>query len=207
MHKDELPPEGEGDRELVLKAAAGDEQAFETLIRRKREKVFWIAYRIIGDEEDARDIAQQTFIRLWKVLDRFKQDQSFDTWLYRITVNLAIDHYRSRGPARESVPLPEGEDLAAEASARRPATGDPRQALAGSELRAIFERLAARLGAKQRAIFVMSQIEGVPTEEIARIMGISHSTVRNHLFQARRTLQEGFRQHYPEYLPKEQDKK
>jgi DNA-directed RNA polymerase specialized sigma24 family protein len=108
MHKDELPPDGEGDRELVLKAASGDEQAFEALIRRKREKVFWIAYRIIGDEEDARDIAQQTFIRLWKVLDRFKQEQSFDTWLYRITVNLAIDHYRSRGPARENVPLPEG---------------------------------------------------------------------------------------------------
>jgi len=206
MHKDELPPDGEGDRELVLKAASGDEQAFEALIRRKREKVFWIAYRIIGDEEDARDIAQQTFIRLWKVLDRFKQEQSFDTWLYRITVNLAIDHYRSRGPARENVPLPEGGDPEPEASARRPATGDPRQALAGSELRAIFDKLAARLGAKQRAIFVMSQIEGVPTEEIARVMGISHSTVRNHLFQARRTLQEGFRQHYPEYLPKGPDK-
>jgi len=124
----------------------------------------------------------------------------------RITVNLAIDHYRSRGPARENVPLPEGGDPEPEASARRPATGDPRQALAGSELRAIFDKLAARLGAKQRAIFVMSQIEGVPTEEIARVMGISHSTVRNHLFQARRTLQEGFRQHYPEYLPKGPDK-
>src|SRR5262245_23438392 len=206
MHKDELPPEGEGDRELVLKAATGDEQAFEALIRRKREKVFWIAYRIVGDEEDARDIAQATFIRLWKVASRFKQDQSFDTWLYRITVNLAIDHYRSRGAARENVPLPEGQEPIPEASAHRPVSGDPDQVLAGTELRAIFDKLAARLGARQRAIFVMSQIEGVPTEEIARIMGISHSTVRNHLFQARRSLQEGFRLHYPEYLPKDPSK-
>ena len=66
-------------------------------------------------------------------------------------------------------------------------------------MKQIFEKLASRLGERQRAIFVLSQIEGMPTEEIARMMGISHSTVRNHLFQARRSLQEGLRLFYPEY--------
>src|SRR5437867_9560042 len=202
MGKDRQPRESsepESDADLALRAAEGDERAFEALVRRKRERVFWIAYRIVGDQEDAREIAQATFVRLWRVLSKYRPDQSFDTWLYRIAVNLAIDLYRVKGPARSSVPLGEGEDLRIEASARPSATGDPLAALTGAELMRIFERLAARLGEKQRAVFVLSQIEGVPTEEIARIMGISHSTVRNHLFQARRSLQESLRRLYPEY--------
>src|SRR5206468_8605077 len=99
-------------------------------------------------------------------------------------------------------PLQEGEEPRVEASARRPSSGDPLEALAGAELRTIFEKLAARLGERQRAIFVLSQIEGMPTEQIAQIMGISHSTVRNHLFQARKSLQEGLRRLYPEYARK-----
>ena len=199
MQEKTQPPDREEDAELVRRAALGEEPAFEALIRRKRERVFWIAYRIVGDEEDARDIAQATFVRLWKVLGKYRPDQSFDTWLYRITVNLAIDHYRSRGPARDTIPLREGEEPRIEASARGAPSGDPLEALAGAELRRIFGTLAARLGEKQRAIFVLSQIEGMPTEQIAKIMGVTHSTVRNHLFQARRSLQEGMRLLYPEY--------
>jgi len=183
---------------LVAQAASGDEQAFEALIRRKRERVFWIAFRIVGDEDEAREIAQLTFIRLWKVLPRYRPEQSFDTWLYRITVNLAIDQYRARGPARETVPLLDEEESTTHTL--RASTGSPLETLAGAELKAIFETLAAKLGERQRAIFVLSQIEGMPTEEIAQIMGISHSTVRNHLFQARRSLQEGLRQSHPEYF-------
>ena len=68
------------------------------------------------------------------------------------------------------------------------------------DVKTIFEGLASKLGERQRAIFVLSQIEGIPTEDIAQIMGISHSTVRNHLFQARRSLQDGLRRSYPEYF-------
>ena len=199
MHDGPQQPEREEDRELVRKAVQGDEEAFEALVRRKRERIFWIAYRIVGNEEDAREIAQTTFIRLWKALGKYDPKQSFDTWLYRITVNLAIDHYRSRGPVKTFEPLEEGERMRPDAQAPGPIASDPLAALTGSELRAIFEKLAARLGEKQRAIFVLSQIEGMPTEEIARVMGISHSTVRNHLFQARRSLQEAIRLLYPEY--------
>lgn len=202
MGKDQQPPEPPGsasDADLVRRAAGGDEAAFETLILRKRERIFWIAFRIVGNEEDARDIAQATFVRLWRVLGKYRADQSFDTWLYRITTNLAIDRYRLRGPARVSVPLEDVGEPRNEPGSGAGSIGDPLAALTGRELGKIFETLAARLGEKQRAIFVMSQIEGLPTEEIARVMGISHSTVRNHLFQARRSLQDGLRQFYPEY--------
>ena len=184
MHDGPQQPEREEDRELVRKAVQGDEDAFGALVRRKRERIFWIAYRIVGNEEDAREIAQTTFIRLWKAIGKYDPRQSFDTWLYRITVNLAIDHYRSRGPVKTFEPLEEGERMRLDAQAPGPIASDPLAALTGSEL---------------RAIFVLSQIEGMPTEEIARVMGISHSTVRNHLFQARRSLQEAIRLLYPEY--------
>ena len=199
MHHEPKPPDAGDDQELVRRAAQGDEKAFEALVRLKRERVFWIANRIIGNEEDARDIAQSVFIRLWKVLPQYDPAQSFDTWLYRITVNLAIDQYRSRGPVKSFSPLEERE--AESRAARAPATagGDPLASLTAADLRTVFERLAARLGEKQRAVFVLSQIEGMPNEEIARAMGISPSTVRNHLFQARRSLQEGLRLLYPEY--------
>ena len=179
------PLEMEPDSELVRKAVQGDEGAFETLVRRKRERTFWIAYRIVGNEDDARDIAQSAFVRLWRVLPKYRPDQAFDTWLYRIVVNLAIDHYRTRGPARATVPLMEDDEPRVEASQRAQPLGDPLEALTGAELGRIFEMLASRLGEKQRAVFVMSQIEGIETEQIAAIMEISQSTVRNHLFQAR----------------------
>ena len=190
----------ETDAELARRSVGGDERAFESLVRRKRERVFWIAYRIVGNEEDARDIAQSTFVRLWRVLPKYDPGQAFDTWLYRIVVNLAIDLYRTRGPARASVPLEDTEEPRTEAGLGGQALGDPLATLTGQELGRIFELLASRLGAKQRAVFVMSQIEGIGTDEIAAIMEITQSTVRNHLLQARRALQEGLRLFYPEYF-------
>lgn len=192
-------PGSEEDHALIARAVQGDEAAFTALVGRKRERVYWIAYRIVGNQDDAREIAQATFVRLWQVLSRYRPGQSFDTWLYRITVNLSIDHYRSRGPMRSQVPL-EGPEALRSGTAVLPAQGaSPLESLASAELGAVFERIAARLGEKQRAVFVLSQIEGMPTEEIARIMGITHSTVRNHLAQARKTLQDALRRLYPEY--------
>jgi len=188
------------DRRLVTAAAEGDESAFSELVRRKRERVFWIAYRIVGDREDARDIAQATFIRLWKVIGRYRPEWSFDTWLYRITVNLAIDLYRSKGPSRLTVPLPGAGEPEPKLSAEMPRAPGPFEDLTRSELGAVFEEIASRLGEKQRAVFVLSQIEGMATEEIAEVMNISHSTVRNHLFQARRALQDSLKRLYPEYF-------
>jgi len=186
------------ERTLIRLSRTGDQRAFEQLVGLKREKAFRIAFNIVGDEDDAKDIAQQAFIRLWSVIGRFDENSRFDPWFFRIVVNLAIDFYRKekRAPATETRT---GED--------DEAGSIPDEALPGAdavvmrtELRRIFNRIAAGLTPQQRAAFTLREIEGVPTEEIARIMGVRASTVRNHLLAARRALQEALKRRYPEYF-------
>jgi RNA polymerase sigma-70 factor (ECF subfamily) len=182
--------------ELIGEAARGDSGAFEELVLRKRERVVRTAYQITGDLEDARDVAQWVFVRLWKVLRRFDPGRRFDTWLYRITVNAAIDFLREKGPRGGLQPLPD--DLQA-----LPAAGAPsaEQSLDLAELQRAFLHLASRLAPKQRAAFVLREIEGLPTAEVARALGVRESTVRNHLLQARRLLREGLEREYPALCP------
>jgi RNA polymerase sigma-70 factor (ECF subfamily) len=184
--------------DLIREAARGDAGAFEELVLRKRERVVRTAYQITGDLEDARDVAQWVFIRLWKVLGRFDPGRRFDTWLYRITVNAAIDLLREKGPRGTLQPLPEDPSAL-------PADGAPsaEHALDLKELQRAFLRLASRLAPKQRAAFVLREIEGQSTEEVARALDIRESTVRNHLLQARRVLREGLEREYPGLVPPE----
>ena len=184
--------------DLIREAARGDAGAFEELVLRKRERVVRTAYQITGDLEDARDVAQWVFIRLWKVLGRFDPGRRFDTWLYRITVNAAIDLLREKGPRGTLQPLPEDPSAL-------PADGAPsaEHALDLKELQRAFLRLASRLAPKQRAAFVLREIEGLPTEEVARALDVRESTVRNHLLQARRVLREGLEREYPGLVPPE----
>ena len=201
------------EQELIRRAAAGDLDAFEAIVARKGERVFWIAYHIVGDEELARDVAQEVFIRLHRVIRRFREGGRFDAWLYRIATNLGIDAFRRERPHREAAAL---EDIAERAApgqgtvlgpgtntapagsggAGESPTGD---ALRGREVRRIYLSLSALLTRKQRLAFVLREIEGLTTAEVAEIMKTRESTVRNHILQARRVLQEGLRRLYPEY--------
>jgi RNA polymerase sigma-70 factor, ECF subfamily len=201
------------EQDLIQRAAAGDLDAFEALVTQKRERVFWIAYHIVGDEELARDVAQEVFIRLHRVIRRFRAGGRFDAWLHRIATNLAIDAFRRERPHRETAALEEmGEPASPGAGAaagrgsdRAPAApGSGRESPAGDllrhrEVRRIFLILSALLSRKQRLAFVLREIEGLTTAEVADIMKTRESTVRNHILQARRILQEGLRRRFPEY--------
>ncbi len=191
------------EQELIRRAAAGDLDAFEELVAHKRERVFWIAYHIVGDEELARDVAQEVFIRLHRVIRRFRAGGRFDAWLYRIATNLGIDAFRRERPHRAAAALEEiGERTApGEGSASGPGT-DPALAASGAasespaadalrrrEVRRIFLTLSALLTRKQRLAFVLREMEGLTTAEVAEIMKARESTVRNHILQARRILQ------------------
>jgi RNA polymerase sigma-70 factor (ECF subfamily) len=181
--------------ELIRAAADGDTEAVGELVRRKREQVVRIAYQVTGDWEDAVDVSQGVFVRLWKGLGRYDPSRRFDTWLYRITVNAAIDLVRSR--ERGLQPLPdEPQELPA-----APGRASAESALDLAELRRAFARLSARLAPKQRAAFVLREIEGMETAEVARIMNVAESTVRNHLLQARRVLRLGLEREYPGLVP------
>ena len=177
-------------------AARGDRKAFEEVVLLRRDAVVRIARRIVGDPEDARDVAQAVFLKLWKVLRRFDVERRFDTWLYRITVNAAIDHLRERGPRGMIQPLPDDPSaLAATGS------GGAAREVDLAQLRRAFLHLAAELAPRQRAVFVLREIEGLDTPEIARVLGVADSTVRNHLLQARQILRRGLVRDYPGLVP------
>jgi RNA polymerase sigma-70 factor (ECF subfamily) len=178
--------------DLIRAAAGGDRRAFEDLVLKKRDRVVRTAFQITGNLEDAKDVAQGVFLRLWRVLQRFDLTKRLDTWLYRITVNAAIDSLRERGPKGILQALPDdaGERL------RDPGSG-PDAAYDLKQLQGAFFRLAARLAPRQRATFILKEIEGLETAEIARTLGVTESTVRNHLLQARRILRQGLNRDYP----------
>ena len=201
------------EHDLIRRSAAGDLDAFEALIERKQERVFWIACHIVGDEELARDVAQEVFVRLFRVIRRFRAGGHFDAWLHRIATNLAIDSLRRerlhreaaaldaiREPATPGEGIPTGPgtnpSLASSRGEHESPAGD---ALRRREVRRIFTVLSSLLTRKQRLAFVLREIEGLTTGEVAGIMKTRESTVRNHILQARRILQEEVRRRYPEY--------
>jgi RNA polymerase sigma-70 factor (ECF subfamily) len=183
------------DRELLFSLREGDEAALDEIVDRKTGPLQQLAFRILGDSEDARDVVQVTFFRLWENRDRFDERWSPNTWIYRIATNLAIDQLRSRQSRRRyQEPYRLHLQDAADSRHARDLTG-----LTESEVMGIFQELAAELTEKQRTIFLLREVEGLPSKEVAEISGCRESTVRNHLFNARKILRRALLERYPEY--------
>ena len=183
------------DRELLLAVAADDESAFDALMARKTPPLMQLAFRMLGDREEARDVVQVTFLRAWSHRASYDRRWSPNTWLYRIATNLAIDQLRARqSRLRASEPMRLHLRRVADAGRR----GDLGR-LGGKEVRGILEELAGELSERQRAVFLLREVEGLASPEVARILGCKSSTVRNHLFAARRILRRELARRYPEY--------
>ncbi len=183
------------DKELLWALQQGEEEALDELIERKTKPLLKLVYRILNDTEEARDVVQVTFFRLWEKRDRFDERWSPNTWIYRIATNLAIDQLRSRQSRQRSLePIRLHQQDAFSARARR-----DRALLHEDEVMGIFHELAADLTEKQRAVFLLREVEGLASKEVAQIVGCRESTVRNHLFNARKTLRRELVARYPEY--------
>lgn len=182
------------DLDLLLGIQRSDEAALDELIQRKTGPLLQLTYRIVGDSEEARDIVQVTFYRLWEHRARFDDRWSPNTWIYRIASNLAIDVLRAR-KSRERVAEPVRLHLRSVAQGR----GGELDRLAEAEVAAIFSELASGLSERQRLVFLLREVEGLPSQEVARVVGCRESTVRNHLFNARKVLRGELRRRYPEY--------
>jgi RNA polymerase sigma-70 factor (ECF subfamily) len=185
----------QSDRELLEGIRGGDEAALDELINRKTGPLLQLAYRILGDREEARDVVQVAFFRVWEHRERFDERWSPNTWIYRIVNNLAIDHLRSR-QSRERQAEPVRQHLRQVADSR---SYRVLSSLGGAEVMTIFRELARELTDKQRSVFVLRELEGLSSQEVAAVVGCRESTVRNHLFNARKVLRRALLERYPEY--------
>jgi RNA polymerase sigma-70 factor (ECF subfamily) len=187
--KDTVEPD---DRQLVEQIRQGDDGAFEMLVRRKTSKVYGLCYRVIGNSEDAKDISQLVFLKLWENLEKYDATYAFDTWLYRMVTNVAIDFMRSK----------QSRDNAVNSNLRLVKTSvDAEQTVTvqRKEVESVFNAVSNVLSPKQKTIFVMSEMEDLRSSEIAKVLGCRESTVRNHLFNARKLMQAQLKRRFPEY--------
>jgi RNA polymerase sigma-70 factor (ECF subfamily) len=183
------------DRELLLAVRDGDEGALNELIGRKTKPLIQLVQRILGDQEEARDVVQVTFFKVWENRRKFDDRWSPNTWIYRIASNLAIDHLRSRkSRERSHEPVKQHLRQVADAGSERDLAR-----LQHGEVAAIFRELAADLSEKQRMVFLLREMEGLSSPEVAEVLSCRESTVRNHLFNARKVLRRELLKRYPEY--------
>lgn len=185
----EEPP----DATLVARAQRGDAQAFDELVTRHRNRTYAMIRAMVKNEADAWDLSQETFIKAWKALPRFKAEARFSTWLYRIAHNTVYDWLRRKRPESGDEINDEvfGETRIDPASRTTP-SGErrPDDALAGDELRARIEDALAKLSDDHRQSVILKDVQGLAYKEIAEVMDCSIGTVMSRLFYARKKLQE-----------------
>jgi len=188
------PPEAPGDAALVDRARAGEVAAFEALLIRHQAAAFALAYQIVRQREDAQDITQEAFVRVFRGLRDFKGQAAFKTWLHRIVVNLALDalRRRSRQPAASYDDAREPGDEAREEVGTHP-EGDPDRSLEAREAREAIRVALEELPAPQRAVLLLREVEGLSYQEIAEVIGCALGTVMSRLHYARRRLRERLR--------------
>jgi RNA polymerase sigma-70 factor, ECF subfamily len=167
--------------DLVSRAAGGDPTAFQALVERHRSMVYRVAYQFAGNHHDAEDIAQEVFLKVYRSLDRFRQDAQLTSWLYRIVMNACIDHRRRHVPAAAAAFGEDAERRLLNTPEERPGPED--RAYAG-ELGEVLEGEIARLPHGQRMVFIMRHHQGLKLSEIAEALGLAEGTVKRQLHAA-----------------------
>jgi RNA polymerase sigma-70 factor, ECF subfamily len=169
------------DEELVARSIGGDPDSFNQLVLRWERPIYALAYRVIGREEDARDVCQETFLRAFRALNGFRGQAKFSSWLYRIALNLCRDWVR-RERRTPIVQAPDDLD-ALELSAVREPTVSVDDLVARIELTHIVERAMARLPEDQRTAIILKEYHELTFQEIADLVGCPLSTVKTRLYQ------------------------
>ena len=169
------------DEELVARSISGDNESFDELILRWERPIYALAYRTIGREEDARDVCQETFLRAFRALPRFRGQAKFSSWLYRIALNLCRDWLR-RERRTPVVQPPEELDVMELAAVAGPSESIEDLVARKDVIRAV-ERAMALLPEEQRLAIVLKEYHGLTFQEIADLVGCPLSTVKTRLYQ------------------------
>jgi RNA polymerase sigma-70 factor (ECF subfamily) len=192
--KPQHKPEWDEDHELVRAVLDGDATAYRGLVERYQGRIYSVCYGMVRNREDARDLAQEAFVKAFKNLSRFRFGASFYTWLCRIAMNVSIDHLR-----RQKVRRAEAFD---EGIASRDSDGvislqhhrnDPGRDLERKRLHAAILAAMDELPDEQKQVIVLREVEGMAYKEIADVMGIPEGTVMSRLYYARKKLQKALK--------------
>ncbi|MDD3764228.1 MAG: RNA polymerase sigma factor RpoE [Nevskiales bacterium] len=175
------------DEQLVAKAQAGDQRAFELLVRKYQYKIIQLVGRLVG-EADAPDVAQETFVRAWRALGGFRGQSAFYTWLYRIGINTAKNHIVSRGrrPADQDIDVADAELYGH--TEHLSDIDTPEAEMLSEEIKHRVAETIAKLPEDLRTAITLRELEGLSYEEIAEAMDCPIGTVRSRIFRAREAI-------------------
>ena len=169
------------ERDIILQCQQGDKEAFRWVVKTHQRMIFSLALKMLCDEEEAKDIVQDTFIRVWQSIRNYDPQKTFSTWVYTIASRLCIDRLKK---SSRMVVLPEDE-----ITLRRFASDtDSQQSLENREWVSIVRMIAEGLSDKQRLVFTLCQLEGIPSAEVEQITGLDAKQVKSNLYVARQTI-------------------
>jgi RNA polymerase sigma-70 factor (ECF subfamily) len=179
-----------GSQDLVNRAREGDTTAFDRLVTEYQNKVYRLARRMTETQEDAEDVLQEAFIRAYRSLGSFNGRAKFSTWLYRITVNLALMKLRKRKLKTVSIDAPVEAGDGVVYREIRDGGSDPLEKLIACESGEVLTRAISELSAEHRALFILRDVEKLSTEETARVLGLTVPAVKSRLHRTRLALRE-----------------
>ncbi len=193
MHTEATPAQAEvPDQDLVQLCQKGDAEAFDQLVGRYRTRVFGMIYNMVRNEQDAWDLAQDSFVKAWKSIGRFRAQSSFYTWIYRIVMNVTIDWLRKKqvkGAGMEFDDSVQLKEIDPASKTVPKADALPYEHMQRTEIRAQIDNAIAQLSPEHRAVILMKETEGMQYHEISETLGCSIGTVMSRLFYARKKLQ------------------
>jgi RNA polymerase sigma-70 factor (ECF subfamily) len=172
---------------LIRAAQAGDQSAFERLVRTYDHAVLRLGMNLLRSPEDARDVYQEAFLRVYRNLDRFRFDCTFQTWLYRIVTNLCLDQLRKRKIRREESGVRQTADGVRDrmdSVAEERAEGDPERRVYGRQLRSRIDQVLSDLTPRERMVFEMRHYQGLRLRAIGEVLGATEEAAKNCLFRA-----------------------
>jgi RNA polymerase sigma-70 factor, ECF subfamily len=180
------------DEELVALSIGGDLESFNQLVLRWERPIFALAYRVIGREEEARDVVQETFLRAFRGIGNFRGQAKFSSWVYRIALNLCRDWIRRERRA-PILPTPEGVDVI-ELAAEQGPVESIEDLVARNDISKVVADLMTRLPEEQRTAIVLKEYHGMTFQEIADLQGVPLSTVKTRLYQGLNVLRRHLQQ-------------
>jgi RNA polymerase sigma-70 factor (ECF subfamily) len=189
----DFKPETDGDREIVAKCVRGDRGAFDVLVEKYYKQIYNLAYRFVGDSEEANDLAQEVFAAAYQNLKKFRGEAKFSTWLFQIATNRGKNRFKylkRRGYYANKGPANGEEDWDSLERAIPDLSTNPETILAGKQIQEIVQDAINDLDADHKEIVILRDIEGFSYEEIALVLDIPEGTAKSRLHRARMVVKE-----------------